>query len=72
MKHAKNQNKIPSIFFFLAPVTPQTFASPLVPDPKMDKKLYRGVGVGEVWADRGYLPTRFRTWVAIEGYYRVA
>ncbi|KAG7528681.1 hypothetical protein ISN44_Un162g000010 [Arabidopsis suecica] len=51
-------------------LTPQTFASPLVPDPKMDKKLYRGVGVGEVWADRGYLPTRFRTWVAIEGYYR--
>ena len=46
MKPAKNQKKIPSNFFFMAPVTPQTFQCLLVPDPKKCLKLYRGVGVG--------------------------
>lgn len=35
MKPAKNQIKIPSIFFFMAPVIPQTLQCILVPDPKM-------------------------------------
>jgi hypothetical protein len=54
MKPAKNQKKIPSNFFFMAPVTPQTFQCLLVPDPKKCLKLYRGVGVGGCLGRPGY------------------
>jgi len=42
MKHAKNNFQIPSIFNFLAPVSPQKFQCLLVPSRKKDIKLYRG------------------------------
>lgn len=47
MKPAKNQKKIPSSFFFMAPVTPQTHQCFLVSGRENHLKLYRGVGVGE-------------------------
>lgn len=53
MKPAKNQIKIPSSFFFMDPVTPQTYQCLLVSGPYNRRKLYRGVGVlgcpGRLW-----------------------
>ena len=72
MMHAKKNFQIPSISFFLAPVSPQTFQCLLVPRGKRAIKLYRGVGVEGVWAVRGEPPFSVRTWVAIEGWYRIS